>query len=423
MAFGRIQRPGRTVRLWLLAVVTLLVSAGCSSAGLSAGASGRTTLTWWDYFGYSPAANHAVDTMITKYQQSHPNVTINRTSVDFADFRNRIIRASETGSFPDIAVVDSSDLPLLASRNVIADLTPRFERWDKRGQFLEPVLDSVDYQDALYGVPLRSNTTALFYNRDLLAQARIPNPPTNWNELRAAAAALTNPGHAGVCFAAAPNEQLTFNVLPFIWQAEGDVRSIGDKPSVDALSFVDTLVNLDQSAPRAMLQWSHDDVLREFLAGHCAMMINGPWVVPTLGKAGFGWSVAGLPAGAKSTATPLGGEAWVIRRDSSNPDAAWDVLTWLAESKNGGTEIGGGLGGIANRNDTLNDPVWKWGPGVAVFTGEMLTTRPRSVYGPRYPEVSEAIWTMTQQVLTGQRKPQQAATEARAKIQPLLPRE
>jgi multiple sugar transport system substrate-binding protein len=410
-------------RRLLAAAAAVFVATACSTGSAADATDGadKKTVTWWDYFDYSPASADAINGLVVKYNKAHPNIEIKRTSFEFKDFHGKIAEAAAAGALPDIAVVDSPDVPLLASQHAVADLTARFGQWRRGNQFLEPVLNSVDYQGGLFGVPLRSNTTALLYNKDLFAQAGIGKPPTTWEELRETAKATTADGHSGICFAAAPNEQLTFNFLPFVWQAGGDVRSIADKPTVAALSLWDQLVNKDESAPREILQWGHSDVEKQFTAGKCAMMINGPWVVPSVSKAAFPWAAAPLPLGDKGAASPLGGEAWVIGGRSKNVDAAWEVITWLAESTNSAKEFGGGLGAIPNRNDTLGDPVWKWGPGVTVFINEMLTTRPRSVYGPRYPEISEAIWTMTQQVLNGKKKPQEAANEANAKIQPLLP--
>lgn len=401
-----------------LGLAALFAAAGCATgvAGDEATEEPNVTITWWDYFGYSPGSNKAVDTLITRYQEAHPNVQIRRTAIPFPEFHTKVVEAAASGTFPDIAVIDTPDVPLLASQGALADLTDRYAGWDKANQFLEPVLESVNHADRLYGVPLRSNTTALIYNKTL-----VPTPPETWEDLRSTAKAATKDGTSGLCFAAGANESLTFNVLPFVWMAGGDVTAINDKPAVDALTFVHDLFNVDRSVPEAALTWSHTDVETEFLAGRCAMMINGPWVLPAMAKAGFQWGTAPLAAGAKGVVSPLGGEAWVIGGKSPNADVAWDVLTWLAESKNSGHELGAGLGAIPNRNDTLNDPVWKWGPGVGAYISQMLSTRSRSMYGPKYAKVSEAIWTMTHQVVKKEKKPQTAANEAHTTIRPLLP--
>ncbi|MEV6239444.1 sugar ABC transporter substrate-binding protein [Lentzea sp. NPDC051838] len=373
-------------------------------------------MTWWDYFGYSPASDQAVKTLIERYEKAHPDIQIKRTSIGFADFHAKIVQAAASGTFPDIAAVDSPDVPLLASQRAIADVSAKFDAWSLGGQFLERVREGVKHDGKYFGVPLRSNTTALLYNKKLFSGT----PPTTWAELRAAAKASTTDKTAGLCFAAAANEQLTFNFLPFVWQAGGDLKTIGDTATTDALGFVNSLVNDDKSVPKQVLQWGHSDAQKAFEEGRCALMINGPWVIPGLKKAGLDWGAAALPKGSAGAASPLGGEVWVVGAKTKNLDAAWNVLTWLAENKENAAEIGGGLGSVPNRTDTLTDQAWQWDPAVAAFAGQMSTARPRSVYGPQYPQLSEAVWTMTQQVLTGAKNPQDAAADAKNRIQPLL---
>jgi multiple sugar transport system substrate-binding protein len=420
---GMHTKSRKALRLFCLGLAAMLAAAGCATGAADddEAAAPPVTITWWDYFGYSPGSNKAVETLIARYQEAHPNVTIKRTAIDFPEFHNEIVDAAAAGTFPDIAVVDTPDVPLLASQGALADLTDRYKGWDKSNQFLEPVVESVNHDDRLYGVPLRSNTTALFYNKDMFAKAGLNGAPQTWDALRANAKTLTKDGVSGFCFALGANESATFNVLPFVWMAGGDVTAISDKPAVEALTYLNDLINTDKSVPQAALNWTHSDAQKEFTDGRCAMMINGPWVLPAMEKVGFQWGTAPLAAGSKGVVSPLGGEAWVVGAKSPHADVAWDVLTWLAESKNSGHEFGSGLGSIPNRNDTLNDPVWKWGPGVGAFISEMLSTKSRSQYGPKYAKVSEAIWTMTHQVVKQEKKPQAAATDAANKIRPLLP--
>ncbi|WP_147455090.1 ABC transporter substrate-binding protein [Saccharothrix australiensis] len=401
----------------LLTAILLLAVAACGGDATPEPVE-RVTLTWWDYLDHSPTADHAVEALVKRYQDAHPGVEIRRTAVPRPEFAARLDEAAAAGSFPDIAVVDLAALPRLAEQEALADLTPRFASWDLRDRFLGPVRDSVRHRDRFYGVPLRTGTTALLYNRALFEAAGVTTPPGTWEELRGTAKALTAEGRAGLCFAAPEGEDLTANYLSFLWQAGGDVRDVGGDASVRALSFMDTLVNVDRSAPADALRWTNADAEREFAAGRCAMMINGPWAVPSMNQAGLDWVSAALPSGQAGHAAALSGEAWVLGRDGRHADRAWDVLRWLAEERANATEFGAALHALPNRTDTVDDPGWQWDPNVPAFAAQLSAARP--AYGPRYPQVSEAIWTMTHQVLAGERSPADAAGDARAKLEPLL---
>ncbi|WP_433271946.1 ABC transporter substrate-binding protein [Actinosynnema sp. CS-041913] len=399
----------------LLTAALLCAVAACGGAAPEP--VGKVTLTWWDYLDHSPMADEAVDSLVERYREAHPEVEIERTAVPRAEFDARLAEAAGAGTFPDIAAVDVATLPGLAARDAILDLTPRFSSWGVKDQFLGPVRDSVQHDGKFYGVPLRTSTTALLYNRELLKAAGIDSPPRTWDELRATAKALTAEGRWGLCFAATGND-LTANFLPFLWQAGGEVKDIGGAASVQALSFVDGVVNADRSTPTDALRWTNSDAEREFVAGRCAMMINGPWSIPAMNQAGLDWVSAPLPAGVAGSVAPLGGEAWVLGRGGQHADRAWDVLTWLAENRDNATEFGAALNALPNRADTIDDPGWQWDPNVPAFAAQLPGARP--AYGPKYPQVSEAIWTMAHQVLGGERSPTDAAGDARAKLEPLL---
>lgn len=215
----------------MLVVVLLAVTGGCGEYRSGSAADKIINLTWWDYFGYSPTADRAVTTLLDKYQAAHPGIQVTRTAIAFAEFRPTLMQAAASGNFPDVAAVDNADVPMFAGRGVLADLTARMRLWQGGITFLDAVQRSVQVGDKSYGIPFRSNTTALWYNKDLFAEAGLSKPPATWEELRDHARKLTTDKHAGMCFAASPTEQGTFTLLPLIWQAGGDSRPSATRPA------------------------------------------------------------------------------------------------------------------------------------------------------------------------------------------------
>ncbi|MFI9009283.1 ABC transporter substrate-binding protein [Actinosynnema sp. NPDC053489] len=400
----------------LLLAATLFAVGACTAERTEA--PDPVTLTWWDHFDHSPMADQAVDSLLTRYRQEHPDVRIERTSLSADDLRAKLAEASASGAFPDIAAVDTTDLPGLAAGGALADLTDRFDRWDVGERFLPPVRDSVTAAGRVRGVPLRTTTTALVYNRDHFTAAGLAGPPTTWDGVRAAAKALTSADRSGLCFGG-KGDDLTTTFLPLLWQAGGDLADLRGPATRDALDRLDGLVRADRSVPAEALGWTDADARRRFAEGRCAMVVTGPAAAPELNQAGLDWAVAPLPDGATGGATPLGGQAWVVGRDA-RVDRAWEVLTWLAEHPDNATEFGGGLGALPNRTDTVDALPWRWDPNVPGFTARLRSARSPAAYGARYPEVSRALAAMVTRVLTGERPPDQAIAEAAAEIDPLL---
>ena len=408
---------------------TLLGTAACGGGqengdqggGGNGGGNGggeEVTLRWWDYFGDLQATDQAINDAINRYQEENPQVTIERTPIGFADLRNRIIQAAATGDMPDIVIVDNPDHQSLADQGALADITDLVQEWPDRDQYFEGPWESTMYQDRNYGVPFESNATGLFYNEDVFQEAGISAPPANWDELRSIARELTSGDRFGFAFSAASGEEGTFTFLPFLWQAGGDVPDIGGAAGVEALAFWNALVNEDGSVSQAATGWGQADVFNQFIAGNCAMMINGPWQIAPLEEENpdFSWNVAPWPQN-QDTASILGGENFAIG-EGSNVEAAWEVISWMAQPDNIKPILE--TIGLPNREDMRDEDPWASDPQQSVFLDMVEIARPRA-YGPEYPQISEQISTMYTSVLTGESSPQEAATQASEAIQPLLP--
>lgn len=408
-----------------LAVVALLglVTAGCGGDDdqESQQAGGKVTLSWWDYFGYSPESDAAMKDLIERYEAANPDVTIKRTAVAYPDFFTKLNQAVSSRKVPDILAIDQGTIPSYAAQGAFADLTQYTADWPTMDEFLPTVAETVEVDGKTYGVPFRSNALVLWFNQELLEEAGVGGPPKDWDELREQAKALTSSEHSGLCFPGNKTEASTFIYLTFLWGAGGDLEQLGDAGSVQALEYVSSLMS-DGSVPKSVVQWSWEDLASQFASGNCAMMIAGPWVYGAVDKAKFKWDVAEVPAGPSGeNPTPLGGEAWTVGATSKNVEAAWKLIEWLSEPENSAKQILEGTQSFPNRPDLEDHPAAEWSDIVPTVSSAIESARSRVKYGPKYNNISTIVANMFQQVLTGQRSPQEAADEAKAQIQPLLP--
>jgi multiple sugar transport system substrate-binding protein len=400
--------------------------AACGGSDSSSGGSGgaskneKVTLTWWDYFNYSPAADKATNQLISDYESSHPNVTIKRTAIGFDDFRTKAIQAIATGNFPDFLFLEGGDLPIFVDQGALADLTSHLKDWSERDKYIKNVFDGGAIEGKEYGVPFRTNTTVLFYNTDMFKKAGIKSAPATWDELRASAKKLTKSGQSGFCYSASNNEEGTHSFLPFLWQAGSDVTTIGDAGSIKALKFVNDLVNVDHSAPKSVLSFLQQDAADQFAAGHCAMMVNGPWALNTADAAKVKYSLAPWPKDVQAAA-PLGGE-FAVAGNGDHVDQVWDLISWLSDDANLTAEQIKGLDLVPNRSDTQTEEKWIYNPMLPIFAKQLEVARPKNVYGAKYAEISPQISGMEQKVLSGQATPEEAAKAAGTAIKPLLPK-
>jgi multiple sugar transport system substrate-binding protein len=412
--------------LFLGSSASLLAACGASSGGTGgapadtaatsapAGAAG-TTLLWWDY--YTAANGEAVDAQLKRYTDSHPNVTIQRTSIPFADLKQKLLQGAAAGQLPDVAIIDNPDHSAFAALGVLEDITERITSWGQAGQYFEGPFQSTVFQGKNYGLPDNSNCLVLWHNTDITGPANVAAPKT-WDELTSASQALTEGDRFGLAVSAFKSEEGTFQWLPFLWATGADLPTLDSDGGRQALQLWVDLVKGGYMS-QGILGWKQSDVLTQFQNAKAAMMVNGPWQIPVLKKDSpdLKWEVATLPQQAQG-ASILGGENVALIKGGQNLDAAWELLMWRQEAE----ELKNYLttaGKLPSRQDLAADAAWTGDPVLNVFVEQLKVAKPRA-YGPKYPEISNAIQEMIQGAISGQQDVAAAIQATAAKITPLL---
>ena len=394
-------------------------AAPAEGAGAAAPAAATVAMTWWDYMGDSTSANgSAVDAQLAKYNESQSAVKVERTNIPFADLKQKLLQGAAAGQLPDTVIIDNPDHSSFAALGVLADLTDRITTWGKGGDYFPGPWASTVYQDKNYGVPDNSNCLVQWYNKGFTDPAGV-QPPKTWDELRASAKALTEGDRFGIALSAVKSEEGTFQWLPFLWMTGEDLATLDSDGGRKAMQLWVDLVKDGNMSP-GIISWTQGDVLGQFQNGKAAMMVNGPWQIPTLKRDNpdLAWDVATLPE-EKQGASILGGENQAIVKDTKNLDAAWDLMAWRQEPENL-KEYLVQAGKLPSMATLATDEAWTSDPVIAVFMDQLKVAKPRA-YGPKYPEISAAVQDMMQATISGQAPVDTAVADAAAKIKPLLP--
>jgi multiple sugar transport system substrate-binding protein len=391
-------------------------AGGATTAAPAPAGGAAVALTWWDY--YAEGANaEAMQTQLKRYTDSHPNVTIQRTAIPFADLKQKLLQGAAAGALPDIVVIDNPDHSAFAALGVLEDITDRVKAWGQADSYFKGPWDSTTYQGKNYGVPDNSNCLVLWYNTEITGPASV-KPPTNWEELKSAAKALTQGDRFGLAVSGVKSEEGTFQWLPFLWEAGADIPTLNSDGGKAALQLWVDLVKDGNMSP-GILGWNQQDVRTQFQNGKAAMMINGPWQIPTLKKDSpdLKWEVVTLPQN-KQGASILGGENMAIVKGGKNIDAAWELISWTQTPDNLKAYLTQ-AGKLPSRQDLAEDAAWTGDPVLKVFIEQLKVAKPRA-YGPKYPEISNAIQEMLQAAISGQKTVDVAVADAATKITPLL---
>ena len=84
--------------------------------------------------------------------------------------------------------------------------------------------------------------------------------------------------------------------MPWVWSTGSTSFEIDNENTIRAINMVKGLVD-SGVMPKEAINWTQGDVMNQFISGNLAMMINGPWQVPTMREqaADLNWNVALIP--------------------------------------------------------------------------------------------------------------------------------
>ncbi len=271
----------------------------------------------------------------------------------------------------------------------------------------------------LLGMPWFTDAGLLFYRKDLLEKYAL-KPPGTWEELAAAAKKIqdgeraASPDFQGFVFQAKAYEGLTCDALE--WVASFGGGEIVDKAGNITINNPQAAKALDTAAswigtitPGGVLNYGEEDSRGVWQNGKAAFMRNWPyaWALgqaadsPIKGKIGVAALPAGSGPGAKKAAT-LGGWQLAVSKYSKNIDAAAALALHMTSVE---IQKKRAVGGSYNPTiPTLykDADVVKANPFMSdlldVFTNAVA--RPATATGLKYPEVSQAFWDATHEVLS-----------------------
>ena len=290
--------------------------------------SGTVVLSGWQSSGDE---GKALDAVLAGFKAAYPNIKLDYQPVA-TDYATAMAAKFSSGAPPDVFYVDSSLAPDWIDQGVLEDVgTMASERGFDTSQFFPGYLDAFTGPDGkIYGFPKDGNTLAMAYNTDMFTAAGL-QPPTTWDELKAAATKLTTGGQKAFCLSSTLDR-----ALAFIYQNGGLLLSADkttdtvDTPEVkDALTTYLGFFKSGQGARPADLKG--DDWCGKALGlKQVAMIFEGGWLDPymksTYPDTKYAW--AEMPKGTQQ-ATLGFTVSYSIGADSKNKDAAWVLLTYL----------------------------------------------------------------------------------------------
>lgn len=173
----------------LLTIVGMIVAAcgggsapAASAPAAAAAASSADTVVEIRYALWDSAQQPAYQACADLFQQEHPNIKIKIEQLGWDDYWNSIQTGFVAGTAPDVFTNHLAKYPEFAEKGQIVDIQPLVER-DKvdTSIYIGALADLWAREGKRYGLPKDWDTIAVFYNKQMVADAGIdPKVMEEW---------------------------------------------------------------------------------------------------------------------------------------------------------------------------------------------------------------------------------------------------
>ena len=332
MKFKSLLKAATTV-----AFASVLVACGNSSSSSS-------SVTEVEFFSQKPEMQATLQEIVDDYNKSQDEVKVKLTSVPDAGtvLKTRIAN----GEAPDVINIypQNADFKGWAADGQFVDLT---DESDILGNLNEGAAEAYAVDSKIYNVPLTTNVSGIYYNKDAFDKLGI-EVPKSLAEFQEIVKKIKDDGQTP--FAEALGDPWTVNgFAQLAWiqsagspQAANDYLRFSDKGAIksdevtkNVAAYLDLLAGNGQSNSDGAL---YADTVAVFAEGKALMMANGSWALTVIKQqepdfeVGF-FPMPGLTADAPVMTVGAADMAVSISADSENIDASKDFVKYLSSTK------------------------------------------------------------------------------------------
>ena len=332
MKFTSLLKAATTV-----AFASVLVACGNSSSSSS-------SVTEIEFFSQKPEMQATLQEIVDDYNKSQDEVKVKLTSVPDAGTVLKTRIANDEA--PDVINIypQNADFKGWAADGQFVDLTDESDILDN---LYDGAAEAYAVDSKIYNVPLTTNVSGVYYNKDAFAKLGI-EVPKSLAEFQDIVKKIKDDGQTP--FAEALGDPWTvkgFAQLAWIQSAGGaqaanDYLRFSDKGAIaedevskNVAAYLDLLAGNGQSNSDGAL---YADTVAVFAEGKALMMANGSWALTVIKQqepdfeVGF-FPMPGLTADAPVMTVGAADMAVSISADSKNVDASKDFVKYLSSTE------------------------------------------------------------------------------------------
>lgn len=304
---------------------------------------GDIELTLWS--GY-PEFDPWFAEMAAAYKEKYPNVTITSTTINLRDFETKLSTALPAGSGPDITTVDPSFFLRFINSGYAYPAPQYVSDFVNSASFDEPVQEFAKVDGVVYGVPTLISSAAIYYNKDMWAEAGLTDAdaPKSLADIRTLAQKLAKFDDNGTLTRSGVALRLTgggsgIGEKFWMWMMQeghaivkevGDGKYVPDYNNEAGFNTLKMYIDIVWGDKTCNADIGTDAA--GFEAGETAMFVREHWVMPEIAQVAPDLNYGAWPLW---NAGMLQTNNWYVLTDDDVRSAiAWDYIMFILQPEN-----------------------------------------------------------------------------------------
>lgn len=343
-----------------------LILAALMSSMMAGTALADTTLKLVEVIT-SPERTETLKSIVSKFEEANPGTKVEIVSLPWGEAFQKFATMVSAGDVPDVMEMPDTWLSLYANNGMLESLEPFLENWDVTPDLSERALElGRDVNDTAYMLPYGFYLRAMFYNKKLLEEAGVSEPPKTMDDfLEASKKVSALPGKYGYCLRGGPGGLNGWVMFGASMAGSNEFFTADGKSTFNSEGWVKGLTWLidlykNGYAPKDSINWGFNEIVAGFYSGTCAFLDQDPDALIAIAERmkPEDYGVTTMPKGPSGKTFPtIGYAGWSMMSSSENKELAWKLIATL-EGPEGNIEWNKRTGALPALTSAVKDPFY-----------------------------------------------------------------
>ncbi|MEU0914496.1 ABC transporter substrate-binding protein [Streptomyces althioticus] len=330
-------------------MLSLALAASACGGGSSTGGGPNDSPKELTYWASNQGASIEVDKKVLQPEldkfEKQTGINVKLEVVPWSDLLNRILTATTSGQGPDVLNIGNTwSASLQATGGLLPWDDEQFEKIGGKDRFVDSALGSTGVEgQPPAAVPLYSMAYALYYNKQMFADAGIGAPPATWDEFVAAGKKLSEDGKWGVAMEGSNPSENIHHAYVFAKQhgadfftADGKPDFTGDGAVAAVKQYVDLMAKDKVIAP-GNAEYAQNQSVSDFAKGRTGMLLwqSASANLKSQGMSEDAYGIApvpvqgGVPGAGKQVNSMVAGINLAVFKSTDNLDGATEFVKFM----------------------------------------------------------------------------------------------